>query len=137
MCWIHFYAILFKHDFIDLLLNALPLSTHILFDWRLISSKIFLKALVISIALLSFKGITHAYLLKISITHNKNLNPLLNLLINCISSRSTPQILSIKDEYTFRFLNSLIISLHNYSANSLFDLFSVLMLLRVFLPKYL
>ena len=28
---------------------------------------------------LSFKGITQAYLLKISITHNKNLNSLLNL----------------------------------------------------------
>ena len=33
-----------------------------------------------------------------SITHNKNMNPLLNLLINCIPARYAPQILSIKDE---------------------------------------
>ena len=33
-------------------------------------------------------------------THNKNRNPLLNLLINCkLSTRSVPQILSIKDDY--------------------------------------
>ena len=30
-----------SHDFIDLLQNSLPLSTHILFDLRLDSSKIF------------------------------------------------------------------------------------------------
>ena len=36
-----------------------------------------------------------------SITHNENLNPLLNLLINCISARSAPQIFSIKGECTF------------------------------------
>ena len=40
---------------------------------------------------LSFKGTTQAYLLKISIAHNKNLNPLLSLLFNCISARSAPQ----------------------------------------------
>ena len=60
---------------------------------------------------LSFKGTTLAYLLKISITHNKNLNPLLNLLNNYISAKSTPQILSLNDEYTFLFLNFLIIGL--------------------------
>ena len=36
-----------------------------------------------------------------SITHIKNLNPLLNLLINCISAKSEPQILSIKGECTY------------------------------------
>ena len=36
-----------------------------------------------------------------SIIYNKNLNPLLNFLINCISARSARQILSIKDENTF------------------------------------
>ena len=46
-----------------------------------------------------------------SITHNKNRNPLLNLLINWISARSAPQILSIKDEYTFLFSKFLIIGL--------------------------
>ena len=32
------------------------------------------------------KETTQVYLLKISITHNKNLSPLLNLPINCISA---------------------------------------------------
>ena len=40
--------------------------------------------------------------------HNKKQNPLLNLLINCTSTRSAPQILLIKDEYTFRFSDFLI-----------------------------
>ena len=47
---------------------------------------------------LSFKRITQAYLLKISTTHNKNLNPLLNLLNSYISARSAPQILSLNGE---------------------------------------
>ena len=47
-------------------------STQVLFSLGLMSSNIFWKALVI-VALFS-KGITHAYLLKISITHNKNKN---------------------------------------------------------------
>ena len=60
---------------------------------------------------LSFKGVTQAYLLKLSITYNKNLNPLLNLLNNCIYAKSTPQILSLNKEYTFLLLNFLIIGL--------------------------
>ena len=55
-----------------------------------------------------------------SVTHKKNRNPLLNLLISCISSRSAPQILSIKDDCTFLFSNVLIIGLCNSSANSSF-----------------
>ena len=51
---------------------------------------------------LSFKT-TQAFLLKVSITHNKNLNPLLNLLISCISAESVPRILSLNAEYTFLF----------------------------------
>ena len=51
-----------NHDFIDLLLNSLPLSTHILFGFPLDSFKSFWKALVIVIPFLSFKGITQAYL---------------------------------------------------------------------------
>ena len=50
---------------------------------------------------LSFKETTQAYLLKISITHNKNQTPLLNLLINGISAKSAAQILSLNIEYTF------------------------------------
>ena len=61
-----------------------------------------------------------------SITHNKNLNRSLNLLGNCISARSAPQILSIKGECTFLFSNFLIIGLCNSSANFLLDLISFL-----------
>ena len=57
--------------------------------------------------------------------HNKNKNPLLYLLIDCISVRSAPQILSIKDYYTFCF-PSLLIGLFNSSANCWFDIFSLL-----------
>ena len=53
-----------------------------------------------------------------SITHNKKRISLLNLLINCISARSAPQMLPIKGECTFHFLNFLIIGLCNSSANS-------------------
>ena len=38
------------------------------------------------------------------VTNNKNLNPLLSLLINCISAKSAPQILSLNAEYTFFFM---------------------------------
>ena len=55
-----------------------------------------------------------------SITHNKKRIPLLNLLINYISARAAPQILSIKGECTFLFLNFLMIGLRNSSVNSLF-----------------
>ena len=57
-----------------------------------------------------------------SITHNRNLNPILNLLINCISARSTLQILSIKDECTFFFSNFQIIGLCNSCANTLLEI---------------
>ena len=68
-----------------------------------------------------------------SITHNKNLNPLLNLLINCISARSTPQILSIKGECTFLFSNFLIIGFCNSSVSYLLEivLFLIADLFRV------
>ena len=52
--------------------------------------------------------------------------PLLNVLINCISARSAPQIMSTKDKYTFRFLNLLITDLCNSSADSSLDLISFL-----------
>ena len=70
---------------------------------------------------LSFKGATHLYLLKVSVTHNKNRILLLNLLINDISAISAPQILTLKDEGTF-----LITALSNYLANSSFDIISLL-----------
>ena len=58
------------------------------------------------------------YLLKTSITQNKKQNPVLNLLINCITTRSEPQILSIKGEYNFRFSKFIINHSCNSSANS-------------------
>ena len=80
-----------NHDFINLSQNSLPLSTHIIFGLRFDSFQVFLEELVIVLPFLSFKGIAHAYLLKISITPNKNLNTLSNLLINCVSARSAPK----------------------------------------------
>ena len=109
-----------SHDFINLLKNSLPLSTHSLFGLWLDSFKFFWKALVIGIPFLFFKGITHAYLL----FHNKNLNCLLDLLINCISARSAPQILSIKGDRTLLFSNFLKTALCNSSANCFFEIFS-------------
>ena len=61
-----------------------------------------------------------------SITHNKNLNSLLNLLITYISARSAPQILPIKGEYIFPLSKFLIIDLFNSFANCLFEIFSFL-----------
>ena len=58
---------------------------------------------------------------KISIKQNKKKIPLLNLLAHCISFRSVRQMLSIKDECTFRLSNFLIIGCRNFSANSWFD----------------
>ena len=58
--------------------------------------------------------------------HNKNRNPLFYLLISCISARSAPQVLSLKDEYTFRFSNFLVIGLCNSSANCCSDIISPL-----------
>ena len=43
--------------------------------------------------------------------HNKYLIPLLNLLINYISAKSTPQILSLNDEYPLLLLHFMIIGL--------------------------
>ena len=116
-------------NFIDLLKKLLLWSSQILFCLQLDPFKILWKTLVIVIPFLSFKGITHAYLLKISITHNKNLNPLVNLLIKFISARSAPQILSLKNESNFLFLNFLIIGLCDSSANSLLDIISFLIAL--------
>ena len=73
-----------------------------------------------------------------SITHNKNIHPSLNLLINGISARSTPQKLSIEGDCTFLLWNFIIIDLCNSSANSLFKLFSFLIPLpETFLSKKL
>ena len=61
-----------------------------------------------------------------SIAYNKKRIFLFNLLINFISARSAPEILSMKGECTFPFFNSLIIGLCNSSANFLFQIISFL-----------
>ena len=72
------------------------------------------------------------------ITHNKNQNPLLNLLINWIFARSAQHILSIKNECTFRFSDFLIIGSCNSAANSLLDIISILTApAKVYLSKNL
>ena len=83
------------------------------------------KTLVILVPFLSFKEITHAYLLKILITHNKKQILWLNLLINYISTRPAPEILPIQS-ILFLFLNFLIISLCNSSGNFSLDIISFL-----------
>ena len=116
----------------------MPLSTYILFGLPLDLCRIFWKALVIVIPIFSFKGITQAYLLSISITHNKNLIPFIKrtLFINCISAKSEPQILSIKGECTFLLLKFLIIGLSNSSDNFLLGILKI-PLPKVFLSKNL
>ena len=52
-----------------------------------------------------------------SVKNNKKRIPLLNLLINCISARSVPQTLSLKDKYTFCFSDYLILGLCSPSSN--------------------
>ena len=55
------------------------------------------NALTVLTPFLTFKGTIQAYLLKKTMTYNKNLIGLLDLLINCISAKSTPQMLSLKN----------------------------------------
>ena len=70
-----------------------------------------------------------------SVTHNKILNPLLNLVANCISPRSA---LSIKVECTLLFLNFLIIGLCNSPANSLLEIISFLIPLpEVYIKRFI
>ena len=56
----------------------------------------------------------------------KNRNPLLYLLINCISSTSATQIIFLRVGYTLHFSNFLIIGLCNYCANCWFKIISFL-----------
>ena len=60
------------------------------------------------------------YLLKILITYCKKQIPLSNVLIDCISAKSKPQVLCIKDKCNFRSSIFPIIRLYNSFANSFF-----------------
>ena len=64
-----------------------------------------------------------------------NPNPLSNLLINCIFTKSAPQVLSIKDYCTFLLEKFLIIGLCNSSANSLLEM-SLFLLADLFSRTY-
>ena len=71
-----------------------------------------------------------------SLTHNKNLNSLFNLLVNCISTKFAFHIFSIKGGGTFLLLNFLIIGYCNSLANFLQGVFSFLTpLLEAFYQK--
>ena len=62
----------------------------------------------------------------------------INLLINCILTRSAPQVSSIKCDCTFLFSNFLITGLCNFSTNCSCDILSFLIPLpEVFLSKHL
>ena len=86
-----FLSSFLSHDFIDLLQNLMSLFTRVFFGLWLDSFKNISKTLVIAIPFLSFKETTHAYSLETSVAYNKDVNSLLNLLINCISARSSPK----------------------------------------------
>ena len=107
-------------------IRCLYLSTHTLLGLWLASFKNFWKALVTAIRFGSFKWIIHAYLLKISITHNAN--PVLKMLINWILAKSALPNIVYKRWVYFLSLNFLITGLFNSSANSLFEMFLFLLL---------
>ena len=73
-----------------------------------------------------------------SITHIKNLNTLVNLLINYVPASSAPKRLYTNCDCTFLFLEFLIISSCNSLAYLFFEIFSFLIPLpEVFLSKHL
>ena len=65
--------------------------------------------------------------------HNKTQNSLFNSLINFISAKAVPQILSLKEKCIFRFFNFLIIGVSNPYANCSFEIISLL-LADLFVP---
>ena len=71
-CWIHLYIVFHSHYLIDHLKNLLDLSTHIMFGLQIDSSRLFKSISTCSAFFIFQNKITRAYLLKISITHNKN-----------------------------------------------------------------
>ena len=73
--------------------------------------------------LLTFKGLSHAYLVKTSITHSKYLTFLFFEDNDSISAKSAAQILPLNLAYTFLLLNFLITGLCNSPANRSFTLF--------------
>ena len=124
MCSVHSYIVILQPWLHWSTIISTTFMYPYFFGLRLNASKIFSKALIAVIPFESYKAITPCVFTKDIITHNKNRIALLNVLINFISARSAPQILSIKDECAFRFSNFLIIDLCNSSAYSWFHIFS-------------
>ena len=75
--------------------NYLPWSNHNLFGLRLHLFTISIKALRTVLTLLSYNGLTHAYIVKTSMTHNKYLIFLFLEGNHPISVKSPAQILSL------------------------------------------
>ena len=82
--------------------------------------------------ILSSKGTTFEFLLKIKIKNNKSQNPSLYLFISCISSRSVLQVLSLKAVYTFLFSNFWITGLYSFPANCQVEIILLLFHQKVF-----
>ena len=93
-------------------------STHNLFGLRLDSIIISIKAFMTIFLLLSFKGLTQAYLVKTYITHHKYMTFLFLENSDPISAKAATQILSLNLTKTLLLLNFLITSLCNSSASS-------------------
>ena len=102
--------------------NSLSLSTHNLFAFRLDLFTISIKAFRTILAFLSFKGLTHAYVMKTSMTHNKFLTFLFFEGNDSISAKSACQILSLNLAYAFLLLDFLITGLDNCVASCSFTL---------------
>ena len=90
-----------------------------------------MKVLRTVLHFLSFRGLTHAYLVKTSMTHNKHLTFLLLEDSDPISAKCTAQILPLNLAYIFLLLNFLNTGLYNSSTRFSFTL----TLTPVFLSK--
>ena len=82
-----------------------------------------MKAFITVLPFLSFKGLNHAYLLKISMTYsNKYFTVLFFEDNDSIAAKSASQILSLNLAYTFLLLNFLITGLCNSAGSCSFTL---------------
>ena len=100
--------------------NYFPLSTHHLFGFRLDSFTILIKALRTVSPFLPFEGLTHAYLMKTCITHNRYLIFFSFEDSDSISAKSAAHMLYLNLAYTF--LLFLITGLCNSLASRSFTL---------------
>ena len=87
-------SLLSNHSCKSLLQNSIPWSAHNLFGLRLDSFTISIKALRTVLPFLSFKRLTHGYLVKTSMTHNEYSIFLFLEENDPISDKSAAQILS-------------------------------------------